>query len=245
MKQATAALLFALVAGPVAAQVASSDAALKAGQMDYTTNVSVMGQELVIPSTRTISQVTQDGATFWRIVDAAELPAVAGGGIAVDTFEVMAGTLMPLRRSSGSMGGTLHFDYDGAHVKGSMQSMMGGVEVDSTFGEPLVGDGAAFEVFLSGLALGPDFDQTFTTYSPQAQGARPIRVHVTGEQSVTTPAGTFDTFVVDYAPQDDNPAGKATLYVTKAAPHVTVRAESDLGPQMNGAVAVIELQKVQ
>ncbi len=240
MKQLVVTLLLAVVALPAAAQ---SGAHLTEATMQYLTTVSVMGQELAIPSTRTLSKVTKGGRALWRVVDVADLPPMAGGGTAVDTFEVDAQTLMPVRRSGSSMGGTVQFNYDGAHVKGELASMMGNMSVDSTFAEPIAGDGAAFELMLAGLDLAPGFEQSFLTYNPQMQGTRAIKVAVAGEESVTTPAGTFETYVITFTPMDDNPAGKAKIFVTKAAPHITVRAESDLGPQMGGAVAVTELQK--
>ena len=240
MKQFVAAVLLAVLALPATAQ---SGEHLAEATMQYLTTVNVMGQELAIPSTRTLSKVTRGDRALWRVVDVAEMPAMAGGGTAVDTFEVDAMTLMPVRRSGSSMGGTVRFTYDGAHVKGDLSSTMGEMTVDSTFAEPIAGDGAAFELMMAGLDLAPGFERSFLTYSPQMQGTRAVQIAVAGEESVTVPAGTFETYVVEFAPQDGNPAGKAKIFVTKAAPHITVRAESDLGPQMGGAVAVTELQK--
>lgn len=245
MKQLVAALLLAVLVAPAWAQQAPPNGALADASYEYTTTISVMGQEIVIPSSRAVTRVNRDGRDLWQIIDTAELPAVAGGGVAVDTFEVSAETLLPLRRSSASGGGTLRFDYDGARVSGRIDSQMGTMEVDSTYADVISGDGAAFELFMAGTTLGNDFDQTFTTFSAQTGGTRAVRVHVTGEETITTPAGEFEVYVVEFTPTDDNPAGKATLYLTKAAPHVTVRAESDLGPQMGNAVAVVELQKQQ
>ena len=76
---------------------------------------------------------------------------------------------------------------------------------------------------LSGLALADGFDETFAVYSPQMQALRMTQVQVTGTETVTTPAGAFETFVVTTTPQDGNEAGASTYYVTQTAPHVMVK----------------------
>jgi len=51
---------------------------------------------------------------------------------------------------------------------------------------------------------------------------------------VTTPAGSFDTWVVTMTPQDGDEAGSATVHVTRDAPHVVVRGTVKL-PAMMGS----------
>ncbi len=237
-KNILALLALVLISSPAFAQSAS-DAKLADASLDYRMTLNVMGQQLVVPITRTVTK--EDGV--WRIVDLATLPDMAGGGTAVDTFDVKTGTLLPARRASSSMGGTLTLDYHGSHVKGGMASMMGSVDIDTMYtGVTLVGDGGAFDLYLAGLALADGFDETFAVYSPQMQALRMTQVQVTGMETVTTPAGEFETFVVTTTPQDGNEAGASTYYVTQSAPHMVVKATSKLGAQMGNGTAVMELQ---
>lgn len=235
MKNILIACLALVAAVPAFAQ---SDAALGDATMQYTTTLDIMGQQLVVPATRTITKL--DGR--WRVVDVAQLPAEAGGGTATDTFEVAASSLLPLRRHSASMMGTLTLAYDGGSVEGGLSSMMGSIDIDTTYADVvLVGDGAAFELYLSGLPLETGFSETYPVFSPQTQDIRMVEVEVTGTETVTTAAGMFETFVVAFTPLDGNEMGASTYYVMQDAPHLTVKAVSKLGAQMGGGTATVEL----
>lgn len=246
MKKSIAAAVLLLSAFSVQAQGVASDAGIEPHTLSYQMTLNAMGQEIVIPTTRTLSKIEADGRSLWRIVDVAELPETLGGGTAVDTFEVTTGTLLPVRRSSASMGGVLTFNFDGGQVKGLISSPMGEIRVDTTYaGMTVMGDGGAFELLMAGLPLEVGYDETFNVFSPQVQGVREMRVHVTGEDTVTTPAGAFEVFVIDFAPTDGSGMGASTVMVTKAAPHIGVRSETGLGPQMGNGTAVVELQSKQ
>jgi hypothetical protein len=66
-----------------------------------------------------------------------------------------------------------------------------------------------------------------------SQKIRPMRVEVTGSDTVTCAAGTFATFVVQVTPQDRDQGGTATYHVTQDAPHFVVQSSTQL-PTMTG-----------
>jgi len=71
-----------------------------------------------------------------------------------------------------------------------------------------------------------------------------MKVAVTGMESVTCAAGTFDTFVVQVTPLDGDEGGTATYHVSRTAPHVVVRGTTRLPAMMGGGSANAELASV-
>jgi zinc protease len=82
--------------------------------------------------------------------------------------------------------------------------------------------------------LAPGRTIAFPTFNAQSGSAAPVSFRVSGEEKVTVPAGTFDTWKVELSgPQP------ATVWVRKDAPHVTVKQALQAQP------VTIELQSMQ
>ena len=203
------------------------------GTMEYTTSLTVRGQEVSINATRTIAA----HGDAMHIIDEAQTPM----GSAVDTFVVDAETLMPQRRSIKQGPATIALEYGASSVTGSVSSPMGNADIDKTLDAPVIGDGSAMEVYLSALPLAEGYTATVRTFNAQQQSVRPMKLEVTGTATVEVPAGSFETFVVEVTPMDGNDAGTATMHVRQAAPHMVVQAETKLGPQMGGGTATAKL----
>ncbi len=213
-------------------------ALIKPATMAYSMTMAVMGQELVINSTRTVEE-TQAG---WQIIDNATLPPMMGGVAMVDTFEVDPLTLRATRRAlaAGPMGAA-NLIYTEEGVTGEMSQQGQSMAVEEVFEPATLSDGSAFELFVSALPLVVGSVYDFAVYSPQGQGTRPMRMEITGEESVTVGAGTFETFVASFTPQDGNDAGAATLYLAKEGPHVVVKSVASMGAAMGGGTTTTEL----
>jgi hypothetical protein len=229
-----------LLALPAAAQdLPTPDiGAVQPATIGYTMTMAVMGQEIVIPSTRTVAQAPEG----WMVIDDATLPPMMGGMAMVDTFVVDGTSLRAVRRSlaAGPMGAA-SLDYTETGVTGTMSQQGQSLAIEEAFDAPTLSDGSAFELFVSALPLGEGFDQTFLIYSPQSQGTRPMRMQVTGRETVTVPAGEFDTFVATFTPQDGNEAGTATLYLAADGPHVVVKSVASMGAAMGGGTTTVEM----
>jgi zinc protease len=76
---------------------------------------------------------------------------------------------------------------------------------------------------------------TYPAYGVRANGVSNVTVKVVGSESVTTPAGTFDTWKMEMSGGD----APATLYVRKSLPHVLVKRE------VTGQPISIVLQSMQ
>ncbi len=178
---------------PRAGGVAFNVAAVRAGTWRYRVlfQGNPFGEE-----TREIARVSEGGRDAWQVVQNTSLGPVGRQG---DTILVDAASLRPIRvRQAGQMGGQQTFvrlDYADGRVRGQARTPQGPGQVreltiDTTVAEGALDDNA---VALAMMAL------------PYAAGARwsvPVfsggegltktyTVSVEGEESVTTPAGTF------------------------------------------------------
>lgn len=237
-------LALALLAAALPAQAQRADRPdpdrLRSTTLGYTMTMDAMGQQLVIPSTRTLARA---GDT-WRIVDAATLPELMGGAQMADTFLVDAQTLRATRRTldAGPMG-RAELTFSDAGVTGTMSQQGQSVEVDEAFDEGTLADGSAFEAYVAALPLRVGYSRTLGVYSPQGGGVRPMRLTVSGEETVTVEAGTFETYVAQLSPQDGNAAGTATLYLAKDGPHIVVKSLASMGAAMGGGTTTVELTR--
>ena len=203
------------------------------GTMQYSTSLSVQGQEMTIDATRTLA--SHDG--MLHIID----QATTAMGTAVDTFVVDAETLMPQRRSSKQGPTVIALNYSAGQITGSINSPMGQATIDRPLEAPVVGESGAMDVYLAALPLAEGYTATLRTFNVQQQQVRPMKLEVTGTDTVEVPAGSFETYVVELSALDGNDAGTGTYYVMQAAPHHVVRAETNLGAQMGGATATTQL----
>ena len=183
--------------------------------------------------TRTVEPATFEGMNVWRITDAVQMPAQAGGGTAADTFDVNPETLWPVRRHASGQG-TMDFRYTETRITGEMAGMGGSLPVDVTLEAPVLGDGPGLVIALAGLPLTDGYDASFRSFDPLTQKVRPFKLWVQGTETIEAPAGTFETFVVGIEPLDGDASGTATLHVMKEGPHHIVQGEYKLPAIMGG-----------
>ena len=88
------------------------------------------------------------------------------------------------------------------------------------------------------LAVG--FETQLRSFQPAMATVQVVHATVTAEETVETPAGTFDALVVEFR-GDDGSAGN--LWVTRAKPHRTVK--TDLTQPAMGAKVVSELTAIE
>jgi hypothetical protein len=104
--------------------------------------------------------------------------------------------------------------------------------------QPVFGDGASLNLAIGAMPLDDGYRTTLHTLNLMQGTTSPTRVAVTGRESVTVPGGTFDAWVVEFGPADS--ADRSTLWIDADTRRV-VRAVMQLGPQMGGGTATMEL----
>lgn len=193
-------------------------------------NGNPFGQE-----TRTVSRTQVGGRDAWQVITADVLGPI---GRQDDTTTVEAATLRPISvRQGGTMQGQAMFvrlDYAGGRVRGASRSLgSGGPEehqIDTAVTDATLDDNElALTAVAAPYASGAHW--TVPVFEGGKGAVAQVQVSVTGEESVTVPAGTFACWKVDITGGQQ----PVTMYVTKAAPYMTVKLE------ITGAPVAMEL----
>ncbi|HKL52442.1 MAG TPA: prolyl oligopeptidase family serine peptidase, partial [Wenzhouxiangellaceae bacterium] len=210
---------------------------VRTGRAEYKATLRMSGQEMALSSTREISlRDTEDGKVL-DIVSSSEGPM----GSATDHYEVDAGSMLPLSREVKQGPAVVEVEYSSDSVSGSImagQEIPISVELDA----PAFGADGALEAAILGLDLDTDYRTTLRAIEIGMQNR--VRIHavrVEGAETVTVPAGEFETWKVVVEPIDDEGGGQ-TLWVTRETPRVMVQAETTLPPQMGGATVNAQLE---
>ncbi len=204
---------------------------------EYSAKMKMMGQEFTVTSKRKVSQTQWGGKKIWRIVEESSTPM----GAAVDTIDLAFETLQPLRRSVKQGPATINMEFTADAVKGKIQAGPQEMPVDIKFTGPIVLDGASMELCISTLPLADGYAATLNTVEVMRGKAKQLSLKVTGVESVTVAAGTFDAFVVEVRPVDDESAG-SKIWIAKGDKR-TVKTETKLPATMGDGTSVNELTK--
>ncbi len=220
------------------APLPSADGALlQPATFTYRIEMNMMGQEMTMEGTRTIAAATADGRALWRLVDGGDSP----WGTYADTVEVDRQTLLPVRqRAAGSGDVTLHYSPEA--VTGEVAMGQNVMPVNAPLAAPTFGSEAGLELALAGLPLAAGYQTHLRSFHPYSQQARPMRLAVTGTESITVPAGTFEALVVEMAPLEGSE--QSVLHVLPSAPHYVIQGAYTLPEAMGGgSITVTMLSK--
>ncbi len=203
------------------------------GTYEYSLDLNVRGQTMELASERIVERGTREGRDVWLVIENTQTPA----GPAADTTWLDPTTLQPIARQvhQGPTTVALQFTEDG--VTGAIDAGAQQMNVNVTSEDPLFGDGASFNLAVGAMPLEDGYVTTVHNLDLLQGRAKANRIEVTGSESVTVPAGSFETWVVEVKPED---ADANTLWIDKDSRRV-IKAELKLGAQMAGATATMEL----
>lgn len=219
---------------------ATDGAKLAPGTLEYAATIKTMGQEIPIGLKRTIEEATVDDHAVWRIIDETSTPM----GAATDSLLVDRASLMPVQRSVSGQGSvTMTYGLDFARGEISVPGRT--IPVEISLESPAFSGGAGSEIAMAGMELTEGWEGILRETDVQGQRVRAFVAVVTGTESVTTDAGTFETLRVDLTPLDDDPAGGGTLHLMKGAPHYLVTSETKLPAQMGGGTSEVTLSVIK
>ena len=222
------------VAAPVTASASAApkpDSAPLTGPMAYKVAVQAGGQNIQLEVTSEIKE--EDGN--WVATDTMKSPM----GDAVDITVLAKDTLAPIKRSVKQGPVAIELAYAGTKVTGKMA--MGGQDrpIEADLGGALFADGAGSSQSIAALPLADGYSVVFLNFDLQKAKGKTMQLKVIGSESVTVPAGTFDSYKVEISAADG--PDKQTLWVAKS-PRKVVKIEAVL-PQMGGAKMTSELIK--
>ena len=221
-------LLCGLGAAPAAAQPTAASDSLSLSRVDgstlrpttlrYDVTVTAGGQSRTFSAVRALTATQTNGQATWTVTDRTSLPQAT----VVDSLVLDRATLHPVsRRLAGPM--TMSVSYTDTSATGSLQLRARSRQINASFDRPTLAGGANVRMALAALPLTPGVSAVLPVYNEQQQSAQTLRFDVTETDSVTTPAGTFDTFVVSIQSSSGGLSG--TLYVQQSAPHHIVQSE--------------------
>jgi zinc protease len=190
----------------------------------FTYRVVVQGNPMG-EATRTIARATEGDRAVIQAVGATTIGPIVRQA---DTTSVDAASFAPLRvRQSGAIQGQevfLRLDYEGTHVRG--QGRVPGreglhdVAVDTSLAAGTLDDNQ-LELALLALPLEADARFTLPVFEGGENQGRMITFAVTGEDSVTVPAGSFACWRVEMTGGQQG----MMFSVTKSAPYLIAKYE--------------------
>jgi dipeptidyl aminopeptidase/acylaminoacyl peptidase len=223
--------------GAASAMAAFKGEVLKPSSAKYTTKASIMGREMTISSARTITPAEWAGKKTWRVVETGSGPM----GQTVDTLDLDAATLLPIRRSAQQGMATLNFRFSPDAVEGKIIAGPQEMPINAKLSSPVLSEGSGVEVAVSTLPLTEGYSGTIDVFNIMQGKSRTMTVKVMGAEKVTVQAGTFDAVVVEIASAEGE-GGATKLWISSDDRRV-VKSETFLPPQMGGGKAVGEMVK--
>ncbi|MGA3027520.1 MAG: alpha/beta fold hydrolase [Bryobacteraceae bacterium] len=204
--------------------------AMQPGAWKYKASIEMGAQKIALSETTTIQE--ENGA--WTVTDAVDTPM----GQMTDTATLDKGTLVLRKRSVKQGPVTIDLAVEGNKASGSMNMNGKATPISADLGGPLFAEtGGAQCIALLPLADG--YTTTFRNFDLQKQKVKLMALKVMGSESVTVPAGTFDTFKVEISSADGGP-DKQTVWIAKD-PRKAVKVAAVLA-DMGGAQLTAELE---
>jgi dipeptidyl aminopeptidase/acylaminoacyl peptidase len=201
---------------------------LQPGKVSYKGTLSMSGQSIPLTITREIKE--ENGA--WVVNESAQLPMVTISDISV----LEKGTLVLKKRSIKQGPVEIELDFKDNKATGTMMQNGQSKPISVDLGGSLFADGAGAHAVIAALPLAANYTTTYRNFDVRAQTVKMMQLKVTGSESVTVPAGTFDAYKVELSSADGD---KTTVWVAKDSRKVL--KTSSVLPQMNGATITTEL----
>ena len=203
---------------------------LHPGTSNYKASIAMGGQAIPL----TITSEIKDGGASWIITEIAVTPQ----GPISDTSTIRKGSLIVTHRSITQGPVVIEIDFKENKATGTMTVSGTPKPIAVDLGGDVFADGGgAFDVIAT-LPLAEGYSVSFRNLDVEKQKLTIENLKVTGSESVTVPAGTFDAFKVELV-SADNDAAKTVLWIAKDSRKV-VKVSAVL-PSLGGAILTSEL----
>ena len=104
---------------------------------------------------------------------------------------------------------------------------------------PVLTDGAGVELALRTLPLKEGYEGEFNELDIMKGSTKKVSFSVTGSEKIKTGADEFDTYKVQFKPEDESEV-TSTLWIDKNSPKM-IKMEQALSAQMGGGTLTLEL----
>jgi hypothetical protein len=195
--------------------------------LSYDATMKMGGRSRDLSSTQTYARTSTGGANTWTLVNKIETP----GGIRTDSLIVDRSSLLPISRH---LRGRVEMDLTytgpsaagGMEVSGTMKRRGQSRPISKSLNGSTLAGGVHDVVAFGAMPLGPDFRAALRVFSPQDQSVKRAEFEVTGTETVETPAGSFETYVVDLNVGEGQITG--TVHLRKEAPRYYVKWQTEV-----------------
>jgi dienelactone hydrolase len=181
---------------------------LKPGTYKYDAKIAMGGQQMALK----LSTIIQDGGGDWTVVENVDTPM----GAMLDTTILEKGSLTLKKRT----------------VEG------GEKPISADLAGTAFADGAGSNFVIGCLPLAEGYTTAFRNFDLQQQKVKLMQLEVAESESVTVPAGIFDTFKVELSSAEGGP-DKSTVWIAKDT-RTPVKI-STVMVEMGGAILTAEL----
>ena len=192
---------------------------LQPATFNYQVTVALGAQSMNLK----VSTVITDGGSSWTAVDTMETPQ----GSVTDTATIAKSSLTLLKRSLKQGPLDIELDYAGNKAAGNINMSGQDHAVAADLGGPLFADAAGADQVIAALPLADGYTTTFRNFDVQTQKVKLMQLNVASVESVTVPAGKFDTYRVEVTSADGG-ADKKTLWIAKDSRKV-IKVSADSG----------------
>jgi len=204
--------------------------ALKSGVYNYRAKIAMGGQEMALKLTTTIKE--ENGA--WTATDVMDSPM----GAATDTVTLERDSLILRKRTVKQAAVNIAVDFAGGKATGSMTMNGEDRPVSADLVGELFADAAGSPQAIGCLPLADGYTAAFRNFDLQKQKVKLMQLVVTGVETVTVPAGKFETFKVEITSADGG-NDQGTIWIAKDS-RQAVKVSSVM-TSMDGATMTTEL----
>jgi hypothetical protein len=207
---------------------------LKPGTYRYDAQLSMGVQQMALKLSTTIA----DADGVWVVVENLDTPM--GEMLDTTTLEKGALTLRKRHLQQGPM--AIYLDFADGKAVGSMEMNGEDKNISVDLDGELFADGAGANFAIGCLPLADGYSTAFRNFDVQLQKVKLRLLQVAGSESVTVPAGTFETFKVEVSSADGGP-DKSTVWIDKST-RTPVKVLSVMA-EMGGATLIAELLPIE
>jgi hypothetical protein len=183
--------------------------------------MKMRGRSLDLSSTQTFAATSTNGTGTWTLVGKTKTPQ----GTVTDSLIADRSSLLPVsRHQRGPF--TMDVTFTDTSASGEMNMRGRSVSISKSLDGSVLAGGTHDVIALAAMPLEPGFSTTLRVFSARKQEVRTARFEVTGTETVKTPAGSFDTYVVDLNVGDGDITG--TVHLRKEPPHYTIKWDTEV-----------------
>jgi hypothetical protein len=226
------ALIAPLTTSAQTGQVPKPAVDLKPGVANYKVRFEVVGQSATMDITRTTK--LQNGA--WVVTETSVTPQYSGS----DETTIEKKTLIIRKRVFHDKVTAGELRFVGHNATGEITANGQKQSINVDLGGVVFADGAGGQDVLAALPLAKGYTAEFRNFGLQQQNVKTLQLRVMGTDTVSVPAGTFNTWKVLIVSLDGGDESSA-LWVEKRTHRVVKYAMSF--PGFHDAVATAELMK--